>query len=715
MEAQFRYRAFISYSHADEVWAKWLHRQLERYRVPSRLVGRPTSLGPVPRRIGRCFRDQAELSAASQLGETLQQALRDSQALIVVCSPRSASSHWVNEEIRYFRTLENGSRIYALIVDGEPNAANPERECFPPALLRSDDGKVLHEPLAPDARSGKDGKTDAFLKLAASLVGVRFDELRQREQRRRVQMMGAMLAILLGIATVTTTLAITAFRARDEATLRRRQADDLINYMLGDLSKQLDSVNRLDILDGPVTKALEYLNQGTVESMEDSSLAQRAKALKMLSEFQVQRLHIDDAKVSAELALATAREQIRRDPESVDAKTSLAEILVQRASSLIQAGDLDAARAPLSESLGLWVDIIALQPGDQSAIRSRSYVAGLSGLAHDRKGNYAQSLIDYRQCAADLHPRFVANSQDREAVSEYFSCQSAVATESLYSGAVDESIRIFQNLLVELSDVLSRQPLLLDVMTQLSGMATDAYVTGLRLDLAEPEANRAVEMAHRLVGQDPANGLSKYWLGVALNSRCRVDRVLKKWQDLLRDATEEIVTFTQVLAHNPTDSSTQRLLIRAHDYRAIGLEHLGSVDAAISEWNTMVTLAKKDGSTSARVQELEAHVQIWRALGTGNPTRAKSDRAAAKALIESLDKVKKSALSNALFKLSTMKAAYLDGDVEGANRSYSELQTMEELKWNKALRVEVEARRSELCERLARQAGPRCLPEKTSQ
>src|ERR1041385_7788248 len=136
----YKYRAFISYSHADEAWGKWLHQKLERYRVTSKLVGRTTRNGVVPARIGRCFRDQAELSAPSHLSETLQHALADAQALIVICSPRSAASHWVDEEIKYFRSLGRGDSIYALIVDGEPRAKDPLAECFPPALIRNDDG-----------------------------------------------------------------------------------------------------------------------------------------------------------------------------------------------------------------------------------------------------------------------------------------------------------------------------------------------------------------------------------------------------------------------------------------------------------------------------------------------------------------------------------------------------------------------------------------------
>src|SRR5579863_454983 len=66
---QFRYRAFISYSHQDRAWADWLHRALETYRVPRRLVGRSTAAGIVPRRLAPVFRDREELASAIDLGE----------------------------------------------------------------------------------------------------------------------------------------------------------------------------------------------------------------------------------------------------------------------------------------------------------------------------------------------------------------------------------------------------------------------------------------------------------------------------------------------------------------------------------------------------------------------------------------------------------------------------------------------------------------------
>ncbi len=48
-----KYRAFVSYSHADTAWAKWLHRGLEGFRIDKNLVGRETATGAIPNR-GRC-------------------------------------------------------------------------------------------------------------------------------------------------------------------------------------------------------------------------------------------------------------------------------------------------------------------------------------------------------------------------------------------------------------------------------------------------------------------------------------------------------------------------------------------------------------------------------------------------------------------------------------------------------------------------------------
>jgi tetratricopeptide (TPR) repeat protein len=228
-----KYFAFISYSHSDSKIARRLHRWLESYRVPTRLVGKETPAGLVPRRLKPIFRDREELPTSSNLGSQITAALMESSALLVICSPRSAASRWVNEEILAFKRQGKANRIFCLIVDGEPNASDKpgmaDLECFPAALRFEMDDKgeltsVPVEPIAADLRPGKDGQRDSFLKLAAGLAGVGFDELKQRELQRKLRQAFALSGASLLLLAVMAGLAVSAILARREATRQKEVA-----------------------------------------------------------------------------------------------------------------------------------------------------------------------------------------------------------------------------------------------------------------------------------------------------------------------------------------------------------------------------------------------------------------------------------------------------------------------------------------------------------
>lgn len=208
-----RYWAFLSYSSKDAGFVKKLHTKLETYRMPRDLVGRPGLDEPIPKKLFPVFRDRDELPLASDLGSTIQDALHASRYLIVICSPNSARSQWVNEEIRCFKAIGRANRILALIIDGEPNASrdpnSPVEECFPQALrFHVDaDGTITDqptEPIAGDLRPGKDGWDMAFLKCIAGITGCGLNALTAREKkraRRRKLLMAAAGLVLAAGAT----------------------------------------------------------------------------------------------------------------------------------------------------------------------------------------------------------------------------------------------------------------------------------------------------------------------------------------------------------------------------------------------------------------------------------------------------------------------------------------------------------------------------------
>jgi hypothetical protein len=186
--AAIKYRAFLSYSHRDAAWAKWLHKALEGYRIDKDLIGRETPHGAIPKTLRPIFRDREDFSAGHSLTDQTRAALEASQFLIAICSPNAARSVYVNEEIRSFKAMGRAANVISLIVDGIPG--DPERECFPPAIrFKLDIAGGLtserEEPIAADARAQGDGEETAKRKIVAGLLGVGLDEIMRRAERAR--------------------------------------------------------------------------------------------------------------------------------------------------------------------------------------------------------------------------------------------------------------------------------------------------------------------------------------------------------------------------------------------------------------------------------------------------------------------------------------------------------------------------------------------------
>lgn len=216
----YPYRAFISYSKQDQQQAKRLHPALETYRVPK---GIDVAL-PRDRRLGRIFRDDDEMGASTDLGATLRDALANSENLIVICSPHAARSKWVNAEILHFKNSGRGNRIFAVVIDGIPNANDPESNCFPPALSAQSASEELlserhTEPLGIDLR--KEPFKRARIRLVAGLLGISFDSLWQREKRRTMKRRAVAAVVSVVLASVIVLLGVKWLIERNRVNAQR--------------------------------------------------------------------------------------------------------------------------------------------------------------------------------------------------------------------------------------------------------------------------------------------------------------------------------------------------------------------------------------------------------------------------------------------------------------------------------------------------------------
>jgi len=168
----FKYRAFLSYAHADLRWGRWLHTRLEGFTIDKDLVERVTALGPVPKSLRPIFRDLEDFSGGHSLNEATIAALDQSAALIVVCSAVSATRPAVNEEVRLFRYSHPDRPVIPVIIGG----SYPENF---PAALRFEiaaDGSITDEPvtiLGPDLRDTGEGRQLGLAKIVAGLTASR--------------------------------------------------------------------------------------------------------------------------------------------------------------------------------------------------------------------------------------------------------------------------------------------------------------------------------------------------------------------------------------------------------------------------------------------------------------------------------------------------------------------------------------------------------------
>lgn len=307
------YRAFISYSHSDEHWARWLQRALEKYKLPKTFR---LSHPDLPERLYPIFRDRDELASAHDLSESIRKAMDDSDALIVICSPAARGSHWVNEEIRRFQASERGQHIFCFLVSGSPDPT--AADCaFPHALLADDDGQTLHEPLAADATPRGDGKRNAMLKIAAGLLGVGVDDLKRRDAQRQARFWSFVALGSTLVAATTIGLAIYAFNAKQESEMRRRQAEGLIGFMLGDLRKKLEPIGKLELLDAVGDQAMSYFETLGERGTPKEMLA-RAVALKQIGDVRFNQGELDSALKAFKQSLTQAEALHRAEPANND-------------------------------------------------------------------------------------------------------------------------------------------------------------------------------------------------------------------------------------------------------------------------------------------------------------------------------------------------------------------------------------------------------------
>jgi WD40 repeat protein len=237
------YNAFISYSHAaDGKLAPALQSGLEKFAKPWYKI-----------RNLNIFRDESSLTATPHLWPNIQKALNESEYLIYMASPVSASSHWVSKEIEYWVATKSIDKLLIVLTEGEipwdnatNNFLNADANSLPVIL----DKKFTAEPFYIDLRTARTQKDlslnnpifkKEILKLAAQLHNKEPKDLAGEEvaaHNKMIRIRNAAIGILAFLFIAAIAAAWIAIKNAKEAVKEKNVAQ--ANYLASEAQRAAD-------------------------------------------------------------------------------------------------------------------------------------------------------------------------------------------------------------------------------------------------------------------------------------------------------------------------------------------------------------------------------------------------------------------------------------------------------------------------------------------
>ncbi|MFZ6771011.1 winged helix-turn-helix domain-containing protein [Undibacterium sp. Di26W] len=152
----------------------------------------------------------------------------------------------------------------------------------------------------------------------AALIRVSTQKAKLRER-----ILVAVMTLIVILAALAMVLGLSALSAKRVADQKRIEAEGMLGFMLGDFVDKLRPIGKLDLLDSVSAKALEYLSRPGGETLNLTSLTQRAKALQLISEVNIERGNMKAATDALLVARTILQQQFAIAPDDRDVLKNL--------------------------------------------------------------------------------------------------------------------------------------------------------------------------------------------------------------------------------------------------------------------------------------------------------------------------------------------------------------------------------------------------------
>lgn len=338
---------------------------------------------------------------------------------------------------------------------------------------------------------------------------------RTRRRRLRVAALTGAFAFLLAVLAVVSWLAVRAERARREADQRRKQAESLIGFMLGDLHQRLQAVNRLDTLDAAADRALAYFDALPESQLTDGELAYRVSAIIQIGEVRNAQGRLPAAMAAFRRAQALGRGLVARNPANAKWQKEFLEANSWVGQVLIDQGKPDEALPVWRESQRLAAEQLRLHPASPVWQRAKAVDDHDVGTVLEALGDVDGALRAYRDSLALERKLAAADPRNLEIQSEIAGTLAFVSNclerQGDLAGALAER-RSYLGIQERLAAQEPGNPDMRFDAAVARGFLANLLVTLGHRDDARALYGKGLDTLAALAAQDPENALWQRWL-----------------------------------------------------------------------------------------------------------------------------------------------------------------------------------------------------------
>jgi serine/threonine-protein kinase len=439
------------------------------------------------------------------------------------------------------------------------------------------------------------------------------------------------LLILVGAAAIAAQ-ARRVSHARAIAVQRQAQAEELINFMLGDLHTRLSAIGGLDVLEKVGKAAQDYFEAIPEGDLSDQESFRRSQALRQIGEVRVEQGDFTGAMPLFRQSLSQVSALTARDSSSDEWQLGLGASHFWVGFIHWRQNELDSALAHFTPYLAITKKLVAHAP---DSLRFRNELGQASsniGTLKDSKGDLPGALAAFQE-AIGAYENVVKRDSTK------LDWQMDLANSYNSAGAVQRKLGDYAGALASHRAELALKERLVarDPPNQVYKVRLATAHTFLaELDLAmgemedaAREASTARDMFVALASADTANPDRRRFLGTAHRIAGEIALERGKTAEALRAATASLALLDPQLAKTPSNAQWQTALARTLTLSscaltAVGRARDGEGDArrAISILEPL--LAKRPTDQAVRLALTDAD------LALGDAAQREGDTAAAR-------------------------------------------------------------------------------------